>query len=372
MSAAEELLPLRASLDSKERLAFTGELNGVGASNSENSSVQRKEKFDNVCIGGEGNRNVDHLLEHRAGQNERCLGNFFETSHEVALEADVQGRACDETSCDQHPVELFPNAQLRARWTGARQMDTLNVDSIANGNGLVCHNICGENGNHCAEIQVGTSRAGSRCSSSSSSSSEHSLVYHGQPVRRIDAFLSSADSSAPTNPSSSQDGAVAACPPHQTQFSVRRSQRVIHPAPSLDNATSSTLVDLSGGFAKCPADTGYQSPSHSERDHGRFNGGLSAEVVGLRSQKGDGCIDRELEPLGRRFSEGQKACKGTLQFEWAGDSPCEIRDKESAFRLPDGWKCRISRKWGRMFYYHPATGKTSWNFPKEDIPSTLC
>ena len=31
--------------------------------------------------------------------------------------------------------------------------------------------------------------------------------------------------------------------------------------------------------------------------------------------------------------------------------------------LPPGWRCRQSRKWGRPFYYHSASGRSQWHPP---------
>jgi hypothetical protein len=35
----------------------------------------------------------------------------------------------------------------------------------------------------------------------------------------------------------------------------------------------------------------------------------------------------------------------------------------NAGELPDGWRRRASRKWGRAFYYHPETGRSQWHPP---------
>ena len=46
--------------------------------------------------------------------------------------------------------------------------------------------------------------------------------------------------------------------------------------------------------------------------------------------------------------------------------------------LPAGWRCRQSRKWGRPFYYHSASGCSQWHPPStcyaQDLKrgSTLC
>ena len=33
--------------------------------------------------------------------------------------------------------------------------------------------------------------------------------------------------------------------------------------------------------------------------------------------------------------------------------------------LPDGWIARVSRKKGKVFYFHKETNKTQWEFPTE-------
>ncbi len=45
-----------------------------------------------------------------------------------------------------------------------------------------------------------------------------------------------------------------------------------------------------------------------------------------------------------------------------------------ADELPPGWRCRQSRKWGRPFYYHSASGRSQWHPPTADAEqsSTMC
>ena len=40
--------------------------------------------------------------------------------------------------------------------------------------------------------------------------------------------------------------------------------------------------------------------------------------------------------------------------------------------LPAGWRCRHSRKWGRPFYYHAASGRSQWHPPSPvDVAAPL-
>jgi hypothetical protein len=45
-----------------------------------------------------------------------------------------------------------------------------------------------------------------------------------------------------------------------------------------------------------------------------------------------------------------------------GNSPAGA-SVDAADVLPDGWRRRASRKWGRAFYYHPETGRSQWHHP---------
>ncbi len=64
--------------------------------------------------------------------------------------------------------------------------------------------------------------------------------------------------------------------------------------------------------------------------------------------------------------------RSNLDSESCSLSSCP---SEFAGELPPGWRCRQSRKWGRPFYYHSASGRSQWHPPTPDTEhqsTTMC
>lgn len=120
------------------------------------------------------------------------------------------------------------------------------------------------------------------------------------------------------------------------------------------------------GGAESAIETPSRDPAGERRDSPR-----------LRSCK----PDSEYTPQ----ESGGKPDSEYLPQESRGKQNSEYPPQESGFSealaaapledLPPGWRCRQSRKWGRPFYYHKASGRTQWHPPTADEPqqsTTLC
>jgi hypothetical protein len=74
-------------------------------------------------------------------------------------------------------------------------------------------------------------------------------------------------------------------------------------------------------------------------------------------------------PVSRSNLDSESCSLSSCHSEFAPSHP-------QADELPPGWRCRQSRKWGRPFYYHSASGRSQWHPPTADIEqlqsSTMC
>jgi hypothetical protein len=85
------------------------------------------------------------------------------------------------------------------------------------------------------------------------------------------------------------------------------------------------------------------------------------------------------EPGMNHDSPMPKECPGSrsnLDSESCSLSSCYSEFAQNLTgELPPGWRCRQSRKWGRPFYYHSASGRSQWHLPTADSEhqsSTMC
>ena len=95
-----------------------------------------------------------------------------------------------------------------------------------------------------------------------------------------------------------------------------------------------------------------------DRGKSRGSGRLDGKQSAASSAEGE---EEHCLPVG----EGESALFGWGAESADGGSACaSVRDRHgSSERLPLGWRRRHSRKWGRIFYYHPDSGRSQWHPP---------